>query len=319
MLIVGWAVIAGLWAVTVARLIAWDRLELFAVLDALTLLIFLPAWPIAILALWRRRWVLAGAAAVMAATQVVLVAPELSAATPVPPAARGAFAIRLFDANVYDANPSMAGYAREIDADHPDLVTLEEASPPDVDQLAARGAFGHLPYEFWNGAFGSRSIVIASRYPLGPSRSYSVDGQPYLVRTTLELPGRRLALWAVHTTAPIAPGVRAWNDELDGIVRLLRAQRPRHLLMLGDFNSTWGNRGFRTILATGLVDGAAARGQALDMTWSQRTAPVPPLIRIDHVLTGPDVVVTSIRTEPGPGSDHRALVAVVATTYPLTR
>ena len=29
--------------------------------------------------------------------------------------------------------------------DHPDLVTLEEASPPDVDQLAARGAFGHLP------------------------------------------------------------------------------------------------------------------------------------------------------------------------------
>ena len=48
------------------------------------------------------------------------------------------------------------------------------------------------------------------------------------------------------------------------------------------------------------------------MTWSQRTAPVPPLIRIDHVLTGRNVVVTSIRTEPGPGSDHRALATIIS-------
>lgn len=193
---------------------------------------------------------------------------------------------------------------------------MEEASPPDVVQLVGRGALDHLPYEFWNRGFGSRSIVVASRYPLGPSESSSVDGQAYLVRTTLELPGRRLALWVVHTPAPISPGVRVWNDELDGIERLLRAQRPHHLLMVGDFNSTWGNRGFRVILATGMVDAAAARGQALDMTWSQLISPLLPLIRIDHVLTGPGVVTTSIHTEPGPGSDHRALVAIIAVTKP---
>ncbi len=48
------------------------------------------------------------------------------------------------------------------------------------------------------------------------------------------------------------------------------------------------------------------------MTWSQLTAPLPPLIRIDHVLYGPGLVVTAIRTQPGPGSDHRALLATVA-------
>jgi endonuclease/exonuclease/phosphatase family metal-dependent hydrolase len=83
-------------------------------------------------------------------------------------------------------------------------------------------------------------------------------------------------------------------------------------LVVGDFNATWNNRGFRAIISTGLTDAAAARGESLDMTWSQFTFPLPPLIRIDHVLTGPGVVVTSIHTEPGPGSDHRALLAQVA-------
>jgi hypothetical protein len=32
--------------------------------------------------------------------------------------------LRLFDANVYEGNPSIAGYGREIRQDRPDLVTL---------------------------------------------------------------------------------------------------------------------------------------------------------------------------------------------------
>jgi endonuclease/exonuclease/phosphatase family metal-dependent hydrolase len=39
---------------------------------------------------------------------------------------------------------------------------------------------------------------------------------------------------------------------------------------------------------------------------------VPPLARVDHVLTGAGVAVTSIATEDGPGSDHRAVLATVA-------
>jgi hypothetical protein len=186
----GWAVIAVLWVVTGARIVAWDKWEVFAALDAFTLVLFLPAWPIAVLALWRRRWVLAGASVLMAATQVVLVAPELSAARPLPRHLHGATKLRIFDANVYEANPSMAGYAAEIRRDRPDIVTLEEATPNDVDQLAARGALDRLPYQFWNRAFDSRSLVIISRYPLGPTSASAVDGQPYLARTTVEVPRR---------------------------------------------------------------------------------------------------------------------------------
>jgi endonuclease/exonuclease/phosphatase (EEP) superfamily protein YafD len=81
---------------------------------------------------------------------------------------------------------------------------------------------------------------------------------------------------------------------------------------VGDFNATWGSKAFRAILDTGMTDGAAARGRAFGMTWSQTKRPLPPVVRIDHVLTGPGVAVTSIRTDVGPGSDHRDLLATVA-------
>ncbi len=309
---VGWAVLSVLWAVAIARMVAWDKWEIFAILDAFTLILFLPAWPIALVALWRRRWALAGASILLAAVQVVLVAPELLATNSLPRGVRGASTLRVFDANVYQNNPSMTGYAQEIRRDQPDVVTLEEASPADLHALIASGALKHLPYRLWNHAYGSRSLVIASRYPLGPMAESSVDGQPYLARTTVTLPRGHLILWVVHTTAPVEPGVREWNDELDGVDRLLRSNHPHPLLMVGDFNATWGNRGFRAILSTGLTDAGAARGEALDMTWSQLMFVLPPLVRIDHIVTGPGIVVTSIHTEPGPGSDHRALLARVA-------
>lgn len=313
---VGWAVVAVLWAVTIARVVAWDKWELFAIADALTLVLFLPAWPIAVLALWRRHWALAGASAFMVVAQVVLVAPELSAASPLPHNLHGASVLRVLDANVYQNNPSMAGYAQQIRHDQPDLVTLEEASTNDLHQLIASGALKHLPYRLSNHALASRALVIASRFPLRPLLVSSVDGLAYLARTTVKLPRGNLPLWVVHTTAPVDSGVGQWNDELDGVSRLLRAKRPRPVLMVGDFNATWTNRGFRAILSTGLTDAAAARGEALDMTWSQDMSPLPPLIRIDHVLTGPGVVVTSIHTQPGPGSDHRDLLATVAVLAP---
>ena len=309
---VAWLFIAVLFSVAIARVLSWDTWEVFACLDASTLVLFLPAWPIAALALWRRRWGLAAASVVMVATQIVLVAPELSAAGPLPGGLHGATILRVLDANVYANNPSMAGYAREIGRDRPDLVTLEEGSPLDLDRLSARGALDRLRHRYWNGGFGPRSTVIASRYPLGATEVVSADGQPYLVRTVVDIPLHPLRLWVVHTTAPVAPGVKDWNDELDGLDRLLRTVHPQGTLVVGDFNATWGNRGFRAILSTGLVDGAAARGQALAMTWSQLMSPLPPLIRIDHVLTRSGLVTTTIRTEEGIGSDHRALFATIA-------
>lgn len=119
-------------------------------------------------------------------------------------------------------------------------------------------------------------------------------------------------LYAVHVVAPIGSGRRGSVDGLRRVATDVRAERGP-VLVAGDFNATWGNQAFRDVLDSGLTDAAAARGHTLQMTWP-RGHRVPPVIRIDHVLTGDGLTVTAIRAGGGLGSDHRPLVADIAVT-----
>jgi endonuclease/exonuclease/phosphatase (EEP) superfamily protein YafD len=320
----GWVIVAVLLVVVFFRIVAWDDIQVFAWADALGLLLYMPAWVVAIAAAATRTWILLAASALVIVAQLAFGLPELTASQPVPPAAAHAFKFRVFDANVTYTNPPVTGYVPQLRGYQPDLVTMEEVTPADAAQLRSAGAFDGLPYRYETTDNGSRGFVIASRYPLGKTSVSStyldVYGVlPFLVRTTLRLPGLTLPLWVVHTTAPVNPGWNLWNVELQRVEQLLAARRPGPLLVVGDFNATWGNRWFRAILGTGLTDAAAARGDPFNMTWSQTFSLLPPVIRIDHVLTNAQLAVTTIATAPGPGSQHRELratVAVLPAAYP---
>ena len=312
-------VAAILWIPTVAmavvalmRIIAWDDVELFAVLNCLTLFIYLPAWLVAPVAAPGRRFVLAGAALVIMVTQVVLLYPELSAAEPAPSWAASAPSFRLLDPNVYAGNPSMAGNARQIIGVRPDLVTLEEANPSDVRQLRTSGALATVPRQVEIDRTDPFAFFIACRYPLSGTHVVSLFGRPLIVQATIALPSGPLTLWVVHTIAPLPVSFDQWKQQLAVVDRALRARGTSGILVVEDFNATWGSKGFRAILENGVVDAAAARGSALSMTWSQTKPIVPPLVRIDHVLTGQGVTATAIRTDMGQGSDHRDLIATIA-------
>jgi endonuclease/exonuclease/phosphatase (EEP) superfamily protein YafD len=309
---IGWLVVGALALVVGARIVAWDRWRWFADLDAAIEVLFLPAWLVLMGALFAKRWGLAVAALAICVAQVIYVAPEVLASTPLPAGLRMLPTLRLFDANVYQRNYSMAGYVRQMNSDQPDLVTLEETETWDQQQFDVSPTFKRLRYHYSEQCCGSRGFIVASRFPLGHGTISKVDGLPYMVRFKLSISGRPINLWVVHTTAPVNPNWNMWNQELDGVSRQLMADHPRPLLMVGDFNASWGNRGFRAILSTGLTDAAAARGEPFDFTWSQLLPLLPPLIRIDHVLTGGDLTVTSMSTHPGPGSEHRDITAIVA-------
>jgi endonuclease/exonuclease/phosphatase family metal-dependent hydrolase len=307
-----WVVIAALLVVVAIRLVAWDTYQPFAVLNSVTMFVYLPAWIIVGAAIVGRRPLLAVAALVVIAAQIAFLEPELGGAQPVPSWTAGAPAFRLFDANVYAGNPSMSGYNREIIARRPDLVTLEEANPTDVAQLQRGGALAGLPYRIELNRRDPTALLIASRYPLAHSNAIYAFGRPLIVQTTVTLPSGAFDLWVVHTIAPLPSSFPEWTSQLATIDHYLRLRGTHRLLVVGDLNATWGNRGFRKLLDLGLSDGAAVRGRALDMTWSQLEWVIPPLVRIDHALTGPGIAVTGITTAPGSGSDHRALAATVA-------
>ena len=162
---------------------------------------------------------------------------------------------------------------------------------------------------------GATGFLIASRLRLTGCQVRTVlwDGSwtPYMVQATLWPPGGPVAVRLVHTLAPFPAYWREWSAALAAVDRSVRASGDSHMLMVGDFNATWGNSGFAALLHDGLTDGAAARGQATGMTWPNG-AVVPPFVRIDHLLTGPHLAVTRIAAKPGFGSDHRYLVATVA-------
>ncbi len=307
-----WIPVLVLAVVAAMRLFAWDVYEPFAVLNTVTELVYLPAWVVAVVAVIGRRRTLALAALAIVVLQVVFMLPELTASEPLPGWTKGAPTIQLLDANVYDANRSMAGYISQIKATRPTLVTMEEANPDDVAQLTRAGALAGLPYTIEVKRWDSAAFFVASRYPLvGTTFTYLYD-RPLVVQTTIQLPSGPQALWVVHTTAPLPQSYSQWQGQVVDIHRLLSQRGPTGLLMVGDFNSTWGNKGFRGILAAGMADGAAARGRPFDMTWSQMERPLLPFVRIDHVLTGSGVEVTRIQSAPGLGSDHRDLIATVA-------
>jgi endonuclease/exonuclease/phosphatase (EEP) superfamily protein YafD len=309
---IAWAIVVALLVVIMVRLIAWDASEPFAVLNTVTAFVYLPAWLVVVAAAVGRRPFLLVAALVVVIAQIAFMIPELTAAQPVPAWAAGAQQIRLFDANVYAYNPSMSGYAREITALRPDVVTLEESNPADVTQLDRAGALAGLRYRIQIKRHDPRAFLVASRYPLTNVHVVTDFGRPLIVQATVILPSGSIVLWVVHTVAPLPPSFANWKGELATIGTNLRARGPQGLLLVGDFNSTWGSKGFRQLLDDGMSDGAAARGKAFDMTWSQIESLVPPLVRIDHVLTGPGLAVTKIATGDGPGSDHRDLAVTVA-------
>lgn len=307
-----WMIIAVLMLVAAMRLFAWDAFEPFAVLNTVTGLVYLPAWIVALVAVIGRRFALALAAVAIVVLQIVFMAPELTASEALPAWATRAPTLHLLDANVYDSNPSMAGYALQILATHPDLVTMEEANPYDVSQLVKAGAFRGLPYTIEIKRYDPFAFLVASKYPVTGTQVVSLYGRPLIVKTTIHQPSGPVRLWVVHTVAPLPISFSQWQGQLSTIHQQVKLRGTTGLLMVGDFNSTWGNKGFRGVLAEGLTDGAAARGEPFDMTWSQIKQPLPTLVRIDHVLTGPNLAVTAIHSGPGPGSDHRDLAASIA-------
>ena len=311
-----WTVIAALGVVALLRVVAWDAVDVLAILNTITLFVYLPAWPIAAVAAFARRPGLVAAALIVGVAQIAFLAPEFAASEPIPAWATHAPTFRLLDANVSDSNRSMDGYEEQIRAVRPDVVTLEEATPRDVRLLRESGALHSLPHQFEVRSWGPFAFFVASRFPLSQTHTVSLYDRTLIVETVLALSTGPQSLWVVHTTAPLPASFHQWKGQLASIQRQIRARGPTGLIVAGDFNATWGNQGFRGLLTTGLTDAAAARGRALQMTWSQAVAPIPPFTRIDHVLTGNGAAVVTIDAHTGVGSDHRDLVATIAVRAP---
>jgi endonuclease/exonuclease/phosphatase (EEP) superfamily protein YafD len=224
----------------------------------------------------------------------------------------------VFDANVNVANGDVAGYAAEVRHDRPELVILQETTPTFLAALDATGAVADLPYRITAVRTDPFAAAMISRWPLTEDDIMANGGRPFLLRATVRVGETDVRIFGVHAVAAVAGDREGWIEDLR-MVRRAVAVESRPVLVVGDFNATWNHRAFRALLDEGLTDAAAARGRPFQMTWPRDLGWVPPLTRIDHVLTTDGLVVTRIGVGEGRGSDHRPLIADVAVVQSSTR
>jgi endonuclease/exonuclease/phosphatase family metal-dependent hydrolase len=247
-------------------------------------------------------------AVVAAATTGVLLATAVAGfGVPVRPPAGTVAAVRLFTANIHHMNPGVGRIAEEVAAAAPDLLALQEVDPDGAARLARSGVLDRFPYSVTETRSGASGIALWSRFPLVDVQVQDVHGRPFIGATAI-LGTSRLRLCTVHMVAPLGGDRARWQAQLRHLGEEIHGERGA-LVVAGDFNATRHHPSFRRLLSDGMADAHEERGRGWAATWPRNRWPLPPLMRLDHVLVSPGVGVRSIREGLGQGSDHRPIIA----------
>ncbi|HUQ64135.1 MAG TPA: endonuclease/exonuclease/phosphatase family protein [Acidimicrobiales bacterium] len=296
-----------------ARLARLEGRSVVIAAEALTPIWFLPAYAALGLALLARQRALTVVAAVLIALHLSWVLPELRPARALPPGTDGAPHIRIFSANLLYTNTNMAGIASEIRAARPDIVLLQELSPVNFEALRRTGVLDEFPFSMAETRVRPTGTGVFSRLPLTDASMWEL-GSMLNAKVTVEVGGRPLRIYNVHTNAPFgSPGAPLWEKQLSAIRQAAATDAEGvPLVVAGDFNATHGHRPFRSLLESGLRDAHVERGRGWATTWPNNLGLLPAFARIDHVLVSRRVAVVDITEGTGSGSDHRPLIADLA-------
>ncbi|MEE1751544.1 endonuclease/exonuclease/phosphatase family protein [Streptomyces sp. SP18CS02] len=205
--------------------------------------------------------------------------------------------------NVSDENADPEGTAGALVAAAPDLVALEELTPPALPVYEATlGA--HCPYHAVVGTVG-----LWSRYPLADVRPVDIrpsgiaEGWNRGLRASVRTPHGDVAVYVAHLPSVRIRATGLASGRRDESARLLgaalAAEKLDKVILLGDLNSTVDDRGLAPV--TSRMD-TTARG--FPFSWPAAF----PVSRIDHIMTRA-ATVTGVRTLPATGSDHLPVTA----------
>ena len=305
--VIGWLLVAPLSVCAAARAARLEESSSLLLLGAgLTPFLGPPALLAFGIGLWQHRRALTVVSVATAGILLFTALPGLGVPAGARPPAEGPATLRVFSANVYDANPDVGRIAEEIEAAAPDLLALQEVNPDGAAALRRSGVLARFPYRRAETRGGASGIGLWSRFPLAEIQVHHVGGMP-LIRATIILGGRRLRFYTVHTVAPLGDDRPRWRAQLRWIDEALRRE-DGPLVVAGDFNATRYHRSFRRLLSDRLVDAHERRGRGWATTWPSGYW-LPPLMRLDHVLVSPDIGVRSVLEGLGHGSDHRPIIA----------
>lgn len=256
-----------------------------------------------VVALILRSW---GVAAIGLAVTIVLaatVAPRAIGDGASDVASSDRFVVMTANLKYGRANPE--AIARLVAEHEVDVLSLQELTPESAQRLRA-GLRNQLPGQMLEPRIGAGGSGLMTRRPLQEKpRREEGAAQP---EAEVRVPGAGSRVKAVHPPPPIEPrSVSWWTSRIDAMPPPYEGETPR--ILAGDFNSTLDHSKLRELLDRGYSDAADETGDGLRATYPARR--LRPGIAIDHILVPDRIAVVSTTVVKLPGSDHRAVIAVL--------
>jgi endonuclease/exonuclease/phosphatase (EEP) superfamily protein YafD len=208
-----------------------------------------------------------------------------------------------------DANAVVRDALRE----KADVLVLEEITPPELVALDRAGLSVLLPHHAGEARDDSAGTMLFSKGPVT-----DVVSEPTVFRSmlaTVRTPDGPMVIFAVHPAPPTDP--TDWVLDHQRLVSIAAQAHPD--LIVGDFNATLDQVPMRDLEDEGYRSAGELTNEGWQPTWPSNglydllwVLPLPPVAEIDHVMVGHGVTAIGSHTLHVGGTDHRAVVATVA-------
>ena len=305
---VAWLVVAFVGVVTITQAIGWAAPTTVAVVQSLTPYLGMALVPVVVLALWRRRLIMATVATAIGFGIALLTVP-LAFPDPQPAAAADSVGLRVASLNLWYENPRIDDVDEVLADLDADVIVFSEYTSAHQAALQASPLADGYSYRIDRSGLGATGIAVWSRESVVVAEHLDTFNDS--LDLTVKGPDGDVRIVAMHVPTPTVD-FDAWRRDLHTAERIGRdATGPT--LLIGDLNSSYWHPDFRRLLDAGFVDANAAAGSGFSTSWPT-TWMIPPFVRLDHALTTGELVSTAIDDIDVPGSDHRGLIVTVAPT-----
>lgn len=194
-----------------------------------------------------------------------------------------------------------------------DVLVLEEITPAALSALDRAGLSVLLPHHAGRARADSSGTMVFAQGPIT-----DVVPEPTVLRSllaTVHTPDGPMVVFAVHPAPPTEPP--DWVADHRLLVSIATEAHPD--LIVGDFNATLDQAPMRDLEAQGYRSAGELTNQGWQPTWPANglydvlgLLPLPPVAEIDQVMVGHGLTAVGSHTLHIDGTDHRGVVATVA-------
>ncbi len=193
-----------------------------------------------------------------------------------------------------------------------DIVAIQESVTEEVP-LYRRDLSDLYPYQVFYGS-GLEGVGMLSRHPiLDEGLKYLASPRPYLV-ADLEIGKRTLTVISGHPPVIFGPGAAKDKGRADYGMMADWAVEQGNTIVLADLNVSDQNAGYAVLMQRELTDAHRESGFGLGLTYPRRFTSrwSTPVIRIDYILTTPELQPVESWVGEDGGSDHLPVLAKIA-------